>query len=80
MVAPLAIDPMGEVRQAALQCLDLFAKCLKDADAKRSAENTAAVAASGGTVGNGGVSGSGGGAAGLAGAAPTIGEHSSFRM
>eukprot|EP00798_Chlamydomonas_sp_ICE-L_P002840 gene2840-17741_t len=44
-VAPLTIDPVGEVRAAALQCLETFTKTLKEADKLRAAEAVPVAAA-----------------------------------
>mmetsp|Transcript_8758 Transcript_8758/g.18684 ORF Transcript_8758/g.18684 Transcript_8758/m.18684 type:complete len:802 (-) Transcript_8758:459-2864(-) len=51
-VAPLTIDPIGEVRQAALQCLDIFTTTLND-DHKRRMNEAAAAGAAAGAGGDG---------------------------
>ena len=73
-VAPLAVDPVCEVRSAALACVEAFARVLREHDGKMAAAARAAAeraaAAGGGAVGGGAVGGavgSGGAAAGAGG-------------
>ncbi|GBF94506.1 hypothetical protein Rsub_07040 [Raphidocelis subcapitata] len=47
-VAPLTVDAIGEVRSAALACLEAFGKLLRDHDSKLTAAAAAAAAAGGG--------------------------------
>jgi SCY1-like protein 1 len=81
-VAPLAVDPVCEVRSAALACVDAFARVLREHDAKmaaaaRAAAERAAAAGGGATAAGGGgmgVWGMGGGGGGAAVAAPSYGS------